>query len=153
MEQETERWRLKQAWSREAVRGTRGCSHPLVKDSDLKKNKQIIMADLDKRNGCQCTTKVWLHFECFILRKMKSYPFLQNDQGSCGDQEQPSCPLVGKMIVNSRQEMTERLSAKLPTEKRDWVSTFSKLFINLFILFFKQLAFTLDIHCFTAFMM
>lgn len=47
---------------------------------------------------------------------------LQNDRGSCGVQVQPSCPLAGKRIVNSRPGLTERLRAKLPTEERDQVT-------------------------------
>lgn len=54
------------------------------------------------------------------------YLSLQNDQGFCGVQVQPSRPLAGKRTVNSPLGMTERLRANLPTEKRDQVTCFSK---------------------------
>lgn len=53
------------------------------------------------------------------------YLSLQNGQGFCGVQVQPSCPLAGEGIVNSRLGMTERLRPELPAERWDQVTRFS----------------------------
>ena len=59
-----------------------------------------------------------------IFARVLVYLSPQSVRGFCGVQVQPSCPLGGKMIVNSRPGMTERLRAKLPTVKRDQVTGF-----------------------------
>jgi len=54
----------------------------------------------------------------------RQYLSLQNGRGFCDARVHPSCPLAGKRIVDIRRGMTERLRAKLPTEKRDQVASF-----------------------------
>lgn len=81
------------------------------------------------------SSELTVHFvdlllQCYSIQLQRTtvgqqYLSLQNNQGFCGVQVQPSCPLAGKRIVNSRRGMTERLRAKLPTEKRDQVTSFS----------------------------